>query len=405
MERSIYIEITPFFPTSKSFRGSFIYDQVKALQKTGKFDEVLVFRPSSIYIKEKYYIYDGIIVYLFPCIQSPSYILNGIFDSINQVLFKKWFNRNFKFPLNHIKVAHAHVSTFAIYPLLLKDMNSNIKTVIQHHDLDPYTIRNGKWADKYWNIRFKYNRNKEVFEKIDYHLCVSDKVRDSLLAFPKPRKGEIYQSYLSRLKKIENLPTAQIKNTIVLFNGVDRNIFYKIDKKKEPIYKIGCIANFVDLKDQKTLLEAMRILIKEKGYINIHLSLIGSGPLLEECKTYVSSYKLDEYVSFETEVFHENLSTYYQSLNLFVLPSYFEGFGCVLAEAASCGVPFITCENQGIESYIPIAERNKWFFPAKDYIRLASLIINQIEKQEKQTFTASFDIDILIQKYLTEIDA
>ena len=134
-------------------------------------------------------------------------------------------------------------------------MNSNIKTVIQHHDLDPYTIRNGKWAAKYWNIRFKYNRNKEVFEKIDYHLCVSDKVRDSLLAFPKPRKGEIYQSYLSRLKKIENLPTAQIKNKIVLFNGVDKNIFYKIDKKKKSIYKIGCLANFVELKDLRTLLE------------------------------------------------------------------------------------------------------------------------------------------------------
>ena len=95
MKRTIYIEITPFFPTNDCFRGAFIYDQVKAIKATGRYDEVLVFRPTSIQDKTKFYIYDDIKVYLFPCIQSPSYILNGIFDSINIILFKKWFKNNF----------------------------------------------------------------------------------------------------------------------------------------------------------------------------------------------------------------------------------------------------------------------------------------------------------------------
>ena len=405
MSRSIYIEITPFFPTKDCFRGSFIYDQVKALQNTGKFDEVLVFRPTTLYSQEKSYVYEGIRVFLFPCIESPSYILNGIFDSINRYLFKNWFKSNFKFPIRDIKVAHAHVSTFAIYPLLLKEMNPAIKTIIQHHDLDPYTVRNGKWADKYWNLRYKYHRNKRVFEQIDYHLCVSDKVKESLLAFPKPRHGEIYQSYLSKLKKIENLPAAQIKNALVLFNGVNQEIFNERSQSNNSIYKIGCIANFVDLKDHITLLQAMNILIHEKEYNQLQLSLIGSGPLLNDCKDYVHNNKLEKYITFETEVFHESLTDYYHSLQLFVLPSFFEGFGCVLAEAASCGIPFITCENQGIETYIPIEDKKKWLFPAQDVNRLVALISRQIEQRESQSFTASFDINILIQKFLMDIKA
>ena len=190
--------------------------------------------------------------------------MNGIFDSINCLLFKKWFKNNFKFSVDDIEIAHAHVSTFAIYPLLLKEMDPSIKTVIQHHDLDPYTIRNGKWADKYWNIRYKYSRNKRVFEQLDYHLCVSDKVKESLLAFPKPRTGEIYQSYLSKLKKIEDLPTANIKNALILFNGVNKQVFSKADINYQSHYNIGCIANFVDLKGHRTLLEAVRILVQDK---------------------------------------------------------------------------------------------------------------------------------------------
>ena len=234
---------------------------------------------------------------------------------------------------------------------------------------------------------------------------MSDKVKESLLAVPKPRHGEIYQSYLSKLKKIENLPAAQIKNALVLFNGVNQEIFNERSQSNNSIYKIGCIANFVDLKDHITLLQAMNILIHEKEYNQLQLSLIGSGPLLNDCKDYVHNNKLEKYITFETEVFHESLTDYYHSLQLFVLPSFFEGFGCVLAEAASCGIPFITCENQGIETYIPIEDKKKWLFPAQDVNRLVALISRQIEQRESQSFTASFDINILIQKFLMDIKA
>lgn len=401
--RKIYIEITPFFPTEESFRGPYVYDQVEALQHTGKFSEILVFRPVSVFNRSNSYEYNGVKVYFFPWIESPSFLLNGIFDPINKWLFKRWWRQR-GFNAFDVQIAHAHVSTFAIFPLILKAMNPEIITMVQHHDLDPFTIRNGKWADKKWNLYYRVRRNQSVFSLMDYHICISEKVKQSLLAFPKARMGECYDSYLSKLAKLRKWnKKAVIKNAVVLYNGVNPKKFYVMPKRKSDTFKIGCIANFVELKGQMTLLKAFQILVEERNITDIQISFVGSGPLLYSCRDYICKHQLESYVEFEEEVQHDELCCYYNTLDLFVLPSFFEGLGCVFTESAACGVPFMTCENQGIEDYIPIAERNKWLFPANDYKRLAELIEKYKVAPQKQELSLSWNIDDLIGEYLNKI--
>ena len=48
--RGIYLVITPYFPSSTSFRGSFIFDQVNAIRKTNKFD-LVIFKPTPFFSK------------------------------------------------------------------------------------------------------------------------------------------------------------------------------------------------------------------------------------------------------------------------------------------------------------------------------------------------------------------
>lgn len=55
--KQYYIVITPFFPNKESFRGSFIYDQVKAIERNSNY-QVLVFKPKPINSKEKDYNYN-----------------------------------------------------------------------------------------------------------------------------------------------------------------------------------------------------------------------------------------------------------------------------------------------------------------------------------------------------------
>ena len=46
MKKNIYLEVTPFFPSPSSWRGAYILDQVKAIQRNSDY-EVLVFKPET----------------------------------------------------------------------------------------------------------------------------------------------------------------------------------------------------------------------------------------------------------------------------------------------------------------------------------------------------------------------
>lgn len=118
---------------------------------------------------------------------------------------------------------------------------------------------------------------------------------------------------------------------------------------------------------------------------------------------------------FLTKMRHEHLSDFYRSLDLFVLPSYFEGFRCVFTEAHSCGVPFITCEVQGIDDIISVEDRNKWLCKPKDAKDLAEKIqkaIASILGLQLGTPTISLqvlnedqDIDTLVKTFVENVNA
>ena len=141
------------------------------------------------------------------------------------------------------------------------------------------------------------------------------------------------------------LVKSKIKNLYILYNGVDTSIFYPNKKQTNTVFTIGCIANFVDWKSQETLIYAINILKKKR--LKIKTIFIGSGPTLQTCINLAKTLNLTESIEFKKEVHHQELATFYNNLDLFVLPSYFEGFGCVFTEAAACGIPYIICKHQG----------------------------------------------------------
>jgi glycosyltransferase involved in cell wall biosynthesis len=63
---------------------------------------------------------------------------------------------------------------------------------------------------------------------------------------------------------------------------------------------------------------------------------------LERVKAAVRARALEQQISFPGEVWGEEKTRLYCGSNLFVLPSFSENFGLVIAEALSCGVPVIT---------------------------------------------------------------
>ena len=398
MKRALYLTITPFFPSKGNWRGAYVYDQVKALMGLGL--DVAVFLPGGNRFYEEEYC--GIRVVHFPMRETRSYLFNGIFNKSNRRLFLKALDFA-KINPGDVAEVHCHTGPYGNYGLALKEIDTDIKVLVQHHDRDPYTVRNGKFAGWWPNLYYRARNSRRIFSKVDLHICISEGVKDNLHSFPYATQSEVYDSYLHRLRQAQRLGIGGIESSqpsIVLYNGVDTSIFYP-KRKNHDIFTIGCIANFEVLKDHITLLKAVKYVV-DSG-LKLKLILIGSGPTEQECRKFIENNGLSLVVEFRHEVRHEQLCDFYNSLDLFVMPSFFEGFGCVFTEAAACGVPFVCCRNQGASEYIPDDELDLWAIKPHDYISLAEIIRRQITAPLQQHYRYSLDINVLVREFVNEL--
>lgn len=84
---------------------------------------------------------------------------------------------------------------------------------------------------------------------------------------------------------------------------------------------------------------------------NIHLDVVGnisSKNYYNKLRILVSENGLEDVVSFSGRVSDEELRNYYSKAYCFVLPSLLEGYGMVLIEAMSYGLPVIAFNNSAI---------------------------------------------------------
>lgn len=377
----IYLIITPFFPDNESFRGPYVYDQVKAIMATGKYSQVVVCKPAPFYIGEcNDYTYQGIDVYRFKTYDIPSAILPGAFNQLSIASFFKMLKR-IGVKLDDIAVAHSHVAQLGVYANTLKKRNKNIYTIIQHHGFDVLSLENGRFAKYNWHCKYVKNYGIKICNRADLNVGVSSKTL----------------SYLTAYKGLNP------KDTYTLYNGVDMAKFHQTDTPKDPsIFKIGCIANFWALKDQITLIKAVEILVKTQP--NIYVEFIGSGVTLDSCKEYIEKNNLQSYFNFKPEIDHTGLIEFYNTLNLFVLPSYYEAFGCVYTEAYACGVPFIGVKGQGIAEIIPAKDADKWLIDKGDFVSLANIVNNYIAYRYTQHLSIDINIYSTINNFIEYIN-
>lgn len=396
-----YICVTPFFPSPASWRGAYVLDQVKAIQRNSGY-EVIVFKTCGLGDRQSDYIIDGITVHTIHPLLMPSYVLNGLTEGIVGRNFLRTLNK-LGIDTGRVAFVHCHTASHAAFGFGVKKVNSEAKVLLQFHDLDPLTLRNGKWADKRWNRRYRACRSISALNRADLLVCISEPVRDAILAFPHPRGGEVYPPALRMLEDVADMPSIKPRNICIFNNGVDTALFHPLRQKgMNGIFRIGCIANFQELKDHITLVRAFDALIK-KGYTDMRLSLLGSGETRPEIERYIKENDLCDFVEWPQEVCHDQLPEYYNSLDLFVLPSIFEGFGCVYTEAYACGVPFICCDRQGAAECIAPDERDKWLVPPHDYATLARLMERQYSERNVQHLCTEYDIDVLVKRFLNLI--
>ena len=83
-----YIIITPFFPSADSFRGSYLLDQAKAIQSNSNYKLTVIILSSIFNNSQENYSIEGVRCITFKLLDFPSFILPGVFHSINLFKFK-----------------------------------------------------------------------------------------------------------------------------------------------------------------------------------------------------------------------------------------------------------------------------------------------------------------------------
>lgn len=124
----------------------------------------------------------------------------------------------------------------------------------------------------------------------------------------------------------------------VIYNGIDIQPFDNLTQKEnQKEFIIGNLGRLVEQKGQKYLIQLAEILKKKD--IDFKIIIGGDGDLKEKLKAMAKEKQVEKYIDFYG--FVEDIPQFMNRLDVFVLPSLWEGFGYVLAEAMATKLPVL----------------------------------------------------------------
>lgn len=134
------------------------------------------------------------------------------------------------------------------------------------------------------------------------------------------------------------------KKSIILNNGIiiedykfdtDKRKFWREKLGIDQEFVIGHVGNFVPVKNQIFICKVVNEL-KTIGLTNFKLILIGDGDTQDDIKQYIENHNLQSNIILLNS--NVKVNELYQAMDLFILPSLFEGFPMVLIEAQTSGL-------------------------------------------------------------------
>jgi len=188
----------------------------------------------------------------------------------------------------------------------------------------------------------------------DYDLFTNFLLKKHLDAMKKASKIIVPSKWTKNdLIKVLNIPENKIE---VVYHGVNRERFRprnKISARKKlglPIDKKLILFVGLDLprKNIRTILKTLYKL--RKNIKNLKLILITK--IRKETRELVNNLGLQNHIQLVDWVPSNLLPFYYNSVDLFIFPSYYEGFGLPVLEAMASGVPVITSNGTSLPEII-----------------------------------------------------
>lgn len=186
------------------------------------------------------------------------------------------------------------------------------------------------------------------------------------------------------------MPSVVKNKMIVLNNGVDFQKFQYNDIVRKQIrdkyhikkdaFVIGHVGRFSYQKNHEYLIRVFKELLEYD--MDAVLMLIGSGELETEINSLINDLNLNDSILMCGNV--NNVNDYMQAMDVFVLPSRYEGLPIVGVEAQAAGLPIVVSEHVSKELNLG---KSVTFLPlSEDYSLWVNIILQLKEKRCNDNF-------------------
>ena len=151
--------------------------------------------------------------------------------------------------------------------------------------------------------------------------------------------------------------------------------------------RLLCVASLIPRKGHEVLVEALARL----RHLSWHLTCVGSvdrdAETAGRVRTMLAQYELVDRVTFTGDLHHEDLDREYAAADVFVLPTFHEGYGMVVSEAIARGLPVISCPTGAIAELVP--PEAGVLVPPGQAVELAAALADVIAHHETRTRLAA----------------
>jgi glycosyltransferase involved in cell wall biosynthesis len=145
------------------------------------------------------------------------------------------------------------------------------------------------------------------------------------------------------------------------------------------------VGYLIPRKGVDTLVKSINILVKNRGLKRLTLHVVGDAErdviYAQGIREYCRTEGIEDHVIFHGRVSESDLQNLYETSDIFVFPSLWEGFGMALAEAMSYGLPIVTTNAGAIPCLVKDGQ-NGFLVPPQDPEKLAKSIEKLVASPE-----------------------
>lgn len=309
---------------NSDYKGSFEFDQARALKQSGNEIYVISLDFRSLRRKRKiglfWDVHEGINV--LRCSYPLGRINSKVFYAAGKRLFERAYNAMIQ-KAGAVDIIHAHfLETAYVAALVLKEKLADDTPFIvtEHSSLVNDDIENLS-ADIVSKARY-------VYPKADRVIAVSDALAE-------------------KIKANFNI------DCDVVYNVMDTDIF-RLTEKREDSDKNGFVfvsaGNLLPNKRMDLMIDCFDRAFKNDG--NVSLYIFGDGPERQRLDNIIYKNDMNDRVFLMGRKSRQEIADFYKNADAFVLLSKRETFGVAYVEAMAAGLPVIACRSGGPEGFI-----------------------------------------------------